>query len=114
MKFFYIFLGKIYSAGLIRSKNIFKVYSILSGIAFKFSAGKYFFEKPVSVFELADILTSGPKEVLAVIFPGMTLKEADDRLSELGVINKGELINYNNFDKFKNQYSFLADIKSLE
>ncbi|MEK7634529.1 MAG: endolytic transglycosylase MltG [Patescibacteria group bacterium] len=106
--------GKIYSAGLIRSKNIFKAYSILSGAAFKFSAGKYFFDKPVSVFELADILTSGPKEVSAVIFPGMTLKEIDDRLSGLGIINKGALTDYKNFDKFKKQYLFLADAKSLE
>lgn len=105
---------KVYSAGLIRSKNIFKIYSVLIGKAAKFRFGKYFFEKPVSVFELTDILSNGPEEVSAVIFPGMTLKEADGRLSEAGVINAGELINYKNFDKLKNQYRFLADAKSLE
>lgn len=105
---------KIYSANLIRSENIFKAYSILSGVALKFQAGKYFFDKPVSVLKLARILTSGPKEIEVIIFPGMTLKEADNRLSELGVINNDELVNYQNFDKFKKQYSFLTDIKSFE
>ena len=44
----------------------------------------------------------------------MTLKEIDDRLSGLGIINKGALTDYKNFDKFKKQYLFLADAKSLE
>ena len=91
---------ELYSAGIIRSKIIFKIYALLSGKSHKIKSGFYHINVLISAAELLNILESGPREVSATIFPGMTLKEIDDRFSDLKIIKKGDLIKYN--DEFKN------------
>lgn len=85
---------------LINSKSIFKIYSILTGRAHQFKSGRYIFNGAVSVGDLTKVLASGPLEVEATIFPGMTLKEIDERLSKLGIIEKGALSSQNNLEGF--------------
>lgn len=104
----------LYSAGLIRSKIVFKIYAFFKGAAHRLQDGRYRFDYPVSVSELLDILLSGPKDIPVLISPGMTLKEIDDRLSQEGIIKKGDLTNYENLEKMKNIYGFLAEADSLE
>ena len=87
---------RVYLSGLVKSKLSFKIFSLLSGRAHRFQAGSYSFDNPPSVNELTKILISGPKEISVTIFPGMTLKEIDDLLSELKIIGPNELVNYNN------------------
>lgn len=105
---------KLYSAGLIESKTAFKIYSLVKGNAHRLQGGKYKFDSAVSIPELVGILTAGPKDVSVVIFPGMTLKEIDDKLSEENIINKGNLINYGKFETLKNRHDFLSGAISLE
>ncbi|MBI4993364.1 endolytic transglycosylase MltG [Candidatus Wolfebacteria bacterium] len=104
----------LYSSKLIRSKIVFKIYVMVIGAANKLQAGSYETETPISIPNLVDILKSGPQEIEAVIFPGMTLKEIDDRFSELKIIKQGSLIYYQGFDKLKNKYQFLESAKNLE
>ncbi|MEE8131657.1 MAG: endolytic transglycosylase MltG [Candidatus Paceibacterota bacterium] len=111
---------KLSQSGLIRSKKVFKIYSLITGRAHRFKPGKYFFppagEAGLSTPELTKILVAGPAEIPIIIYPGMTLKEIDERLTNSGIIQKNELINFNRdkFDNLKTRYSFLEGAKSLE
>lgn len=105
---------KLYSAGLIQSKTVFRIYSLVKGSAYRLQGGKYKFDSTVSIPELVGILTAGPKDVPIIIFPGMTLKEIDDKLSEENIINKNDLINYDKLEELENRYDFLFGAVSLE
>ncbi len=105
------------SKGLIRSGLIFKLYAIFSGEAKHLKSGRYVFYSPVSIPSLIKTLGEGPAEISAVIFPGMTLKEIDERLASLGVIDSGDLMNYNSTKGFNNleaDYFFVKKAVSLE
>ena len=99
--------------GLIRSKTIFKIYSLLTAQAHQFKPGRYILETDISIPELARILTKGPLEISVAITPGMTVKEIDDKLSSLNIIRPNDLVNLDiNF--FKNDYPWLSEAKMLE
>lgn len=105
------------SGGLIRSRLAFKLYAIFSGQAEHLKSGRYAFNSPLSIPSLIKILVKGPAEISAVIFPGMTLKEIDERLASLGVIDGEDLINYNLAKGFSNSeadYFFVKEAISLE
>ncbi len=104
---------QLYAGGLIKSKLGFEIYSFLNGKFLKFKPGVYLLDSGQSARRIIDILTGGPKEITAVIAPGMTLREMDDYLSSIKIIKKGELITFN-LDKIKSKYQFLASVKSLE
>jgi UPF0755 protein len=109
---------KLKSEGIIRSKLIFQIYSFIAGKAFKFKPGRYALASNISISELTDILVNGPQEIPAVIFPGMTVSEIDEKLSALKIINSGELINSNRSLEgylFPDTYHFYAgsDINSV-
>lgn len=89
-------------ANLINSKSFFKIYSVLTGRAHKFKSGRYIFgeEDFIAIGDLTKILASGPLEIETIIFPGMTLKEIDERLSKLGIIEKGALSSQSNLEGF--------------
>ena len=76
---------------LIRSTAVFKIYSLLTGMAHSLKPGRYTFESPKSVPDIVKMLWIGPKDIVLTIIPGMTLKEVDDRLAALGVIKSGDL-----------------------
>lgn len=107
-----------YESRLTDLKLVFKIYSIISGRAHRFKSGRYVFNEGTSVARLTKILVDGPTEIEAIIFPGMTLKEIDDRLSDLKIIGKEELIDYDgeikNIESLKTDYFFLKEAKSLE
>lgn len=100
---------------LINSKLVFKIYSILTGRAHQFKSGRYIFNGVVSVGDLTKALASGPLEIEATIFPGMTLKEIDERLSEAGIIEKGALISRNDSEGFlfPDTYRFYPNFDSV-
>lgn len=79
---------------LIRSEISFTIYSIVTGRVRHLKPGIYDFDSPLSAPELISILSNGPKDILATIAPGMTVKEIDARLSSLGLINKGDILNF--------------------
>lgn len=104
---------RLKSGGLIRSETVFKIYNLLTGQARRLKAGTYILSNNFSIIELSNALTAGPSDVSVLISPGMTLKEADEKLSFLNVIEPGELINFN-VDSLKNNYPWLEEAKSFE
>lgn len=101
------------SEGLIRSRMLFQVYSLLTGRASRLKPGVYVFSSIPSVFELTKILADGPAEISVIIAPGMTLKEIDERLNSLEIIKPGDLENFKT-EQLKAEYPWLAGSKSLE
>ncbi len=106
--------NELHAAGLIESKNVFKIYTLLSASAHRLQNGRYRFNSPVSVPELVSVLKTGPKDIPVLIFPGMTLKEIDDKLSQENIIQVGDLIKYGKLEELKKQYNFLSEAISLE
>lgn len=97
----------------IRSKIIFKIYSLFSGQAHQLKPGRYILATNISIPELVKVLTKGPEEISVMVTPGMTLKEIDDKLSSLNIIRPNDLINLDiNF--FKNDYPWLGEARTLE
>lgn len=105
--------NKLKSEHLIRSETIFKIYNAITGKARQLKPGRYFLSFNLSIPELVGILIKGPKEISITIAPGLTLKEIDDKLSEVYIIKSGELINFE-ISLLKRDYSFLAEADSME
>ena len=106
---------ELYVAGLIKSKTVFKTYALLSASAHRLQNGKYKFNSPISIPGLVSVLKIGPKDISVLIFPGMTLKEIDDKLSQENIIGAGDLISTNRqIEELKNRYGFLSEAISLE
>jgi len=101
------------STGVIRSRFLFKIYSILTGEAFLLQPGLHYISSAQSVPEILDKLSSKPNEISVVVFPGMTLKEVEGKLTASKILSSGELINFDS-SLFKKRYPFLANTISLE
>lgn len=97
---------KLSAQGLIRSERAFKIYALITGRAHRFKPGRYFLNPSILAPALTKILAAGPSEISVTIYPGMTLKEIDDRLSSLKIIEPGDLINFN-ASSLKNDYPWL-------
>ncbi|MBI3638174.1 endolytic transglycosylase MltG [Candidatus Wolfebacteria bacterium] len=90
----------------IRSKVTFKIFSFLINKARVLKSGEYDFGEGLWVPEIVNILADGPKDILVVIAPGMTIREVDEGLASLGIINKGEIINFD-ASLLKNDFPWL-------
>ncbi len=104
---------KLKNESLIQSETVFKIYGALSMKARQLKPGRYVLVPNLSVSELVAILIKGPKEIPVIIAPGLTLKEIDDKLSEVRIIKSGELINFE-ISASEKDYPFLAEADSLE
>ncbi len=98
---------------LIKSADAFHIYSFISGSAHLFKPGFYRLSPSWNIPQLTRIIVAGPADTLVAISEGETLKDIDFKLSQLGIIKKGELENFQ-WDGFKDVYPFLAQAKSLE
>ncbi len=98
---------------LIDSKFVVKLYGLITGQANQVKPGRYILSNNNSLPQLLEILTQGPTEVSAFIAPGMTLKEIDEKLSTLGVIERNDLVNLS-VNSFKKKYPWLKGASSLE
>ena len=105
--------GNLKNQGVIRSKLIFKIYSLITGNAFRFKPGEYVLAPNVSIIELVRALVRGPEEINVVIFPGMTVSEIDRKLSAAKIINAGDLIN-SDINVFKKYYFWFGPAPSFE
>ncbi len=101
------------ATGLVKSKILFEFYGLLTGGAFLLQPGLHYISSAQSASEILDKLSSKPSEVALTVFPGLTLKEVEERLVAIKVISKGELANFNPA-LFKKSYPFLAGAVSLE
>ncbi len=81
--------------GLIKSAFGFKIYSLVTGAAAKFKPGSY--DVPVTARgkDIVKLLVAGRPAVKVTIPEGATIADIDAILAEKGVIDGGELIEWN-------------------
>ncbi|MCX6702591.1 MAG: endolytic transglycosylase MltG [Candidatus Wolfebacteria bacterium] len=80
---------------LLKSEGVFWTYAILTGEAQSLKPGNYSLSSDFSALMLVSALSRGPEDVSVTIFPGETVAEIDDKVSSLGVLQEGELKNFN-------------------
>ncbi len=76
------------SQGLIKSRTFFKYYCDFAGLGQKIQAGDYMIKKSMSMFEIADLLTTGdgkPITANITIIPGTTIENIAAALKEKGI-----------------------------
>lgn len=102
------------TAGLIRSKNAFRLYAIISGKAHLLKPGEYVLDSASGTPALLGILVRGPKEEIRVtIIEGMSLRDIEEKLSAAGILPEKAISQFD-FADLKKDYEFLANAKSLE
>lgn len=105
--------NKLKAENLIQSKTVFKIYGLITGQARQLKPGRYILATNISIPKLTKTLTDGPAKISVIIAPGMTLKEIDERLSDLAVIRLGDLTNFD-VGSLEHRYSWLREAQSLE
>jgi len=98
---------------LLRSQAVFKIYSFFSGRAHLLKPGHYLFSANLSAPEIVGRLTQGPPDTEVLITEGESLKDADTKLSSLGLIQPGAFLNFP-AAQLKTAYPFLGSAKTLE
>ena len=81
------------TAGLIRSKTVFKYYCDFAGMAQKIQTGTYSLKKDMTMTEIADRLTTGDGNPLVrniTLIPGETVEEFAAKLEKNGVLDNKE------------------------
>lgn len=89
--------AKLEEASLIRGKLWFTGYIFYKGWSTQLQAGEYFLSPSLSIVQMARGIVSGDvvlHEVKVTIPEGFTLRQIDARLSKIGLINEGELLEY--------------------
>lgn len=104
---------KLAEKDLISSKFVFFLYALFSGDFSRFQPGVYVVTSEPSVRDIISLLVQGPRDVEVVLYPGMTLAEADERLAQKGVITQGSLIDLNP-ETLEKDFPFLQESKNLE
>ncbi|OGZ37313.1 MAG: hypothetical protein A3D38_00115 [Candidatus Portnoybacteria bacterium RIFCSPHIGHO2_02_FULL_40_23] len=83
--------------GLINQDYWFKFYVLGKGWAGRLQAGEYTLSPSMSILEIAENLAEGKtiSDISITIPEGFTLKQIDSRLTQVGLIDKGGLLNFN-------------------
>jgi len=83
--------------GLINQDYWFKFYVLGKGWAGRLQAGEYVLSPSMSILEIAENLAGGKtvSDISITIPEGFTLKQIDSRLTQVGLIDKGGLLNFN-------------------
>lgn len=72
--------------------SVFKLYLLVTGKATKIKSGAYVFEGTQTVSRIADKLIEGPDDVTVVIPEGYTVFDIDKKLSGLGLVPAGSIV----------------------
>lgn len=106
-------LEELESKELIRSPMAFKLYLKLSGQDGSLQAGVFLLDQSQSVADLIAILQTGKAEEISVTIPeGFTVKDIDDLLTELELIEEGQAVACANTCDFST-YTFLPTVSDL-
>lgn len=101
------------SNGLIRSRIAFEVWSIFTGNAHKLKPGIYDLNGDLSMFQVINLLVSGPPDLRILISEGKNIFEIQDKLSDLGI--SGENGGFEvDLGKLQEKYPFLSGASDLE
>ena len=76
------------SQGLIKSSSVFKYYCDFAGMGQKIQAGDYLIKRSMSIFQIADLLTTGDGKPITrdiTVIPGTTVEEIAAAFKEQGV-----------------------------
>ena len=79
--------------GLIKNSTFFKYYCDFAGMGQKIQAGDYLIRKSMSMFEIADLLTTGDGQPITTditIIPGDTVEEVAAMLKAKGILSSEE------------------------
>ncbi len=99
--------------GVIRSVQIFKVYSFIFGAAHTLKPGVYFLNSASTTRQIVSELKKGPKILEVTVIEGETIGEIDEKLSALGIFAPGELVNFP-LKSLAADFPFLQGVNSLE
>ncbi len=100
--------------GLIKSAQFFRLYAFFTGQAHQLKPGLYEVSAASSTPEIVKQIVAGPtNEVEVTILEGATVREIDNQLSILGVIQPGELLRFS-LASTTEVYPFLEKAKGLE
>jgi len=96
---------KLYDEDLILDIGAFKIYTRLNGYDTKIITGRFLLNKSMTVPEIVENLTNRTNgEVILTVPEGTTIKEIDEELVKLDLINSGEFIaavrEFDNYDKY--------------
>lgn len=102
------------SAGLIRSRTVFKYYCDFAGMGQKIQTGVYTLNRGMSMTEIADRLASGDGRPLVrniTLIPGETVEEFAEKLSAAGVIeDKAAFLELCRTGKAFSDYYYVSDV----
>jgi len=104
---------KLDEGGFISSTAIFKGYVYIFGYYSKLKPGIYKISRNMNIIDLVNVFINGSSDTEVTIFPGMTMKEADEALKKAGVLDN-ELIEGLRPDNFVSDYPFLSGAKDFE
>lgn len=107
--------ARLKQKNLIRNDLIFYLYAKQQNLGEKIKAGTFILSKKNSVPQILEILTNtGKGEIKFLIPEGFTIKEIDQKLASLELINLGEFESYtkNQFQLISND--FLISEKNME
>lgn len=85
--------------GLIKSKDWFKMYSLVTGSAHLFKPGVYELSSAMNGRDIITAIVFGPPDVKLTIKEGATLADIDKQLSEAKILKAGELLKFNENQK---------------
>jgi len=108
---------RLKESGFIGSTGFFKFYTFIVGAAHRFQPGVYQLEKGGGVSKIVRVLIGGVQPADVVIPEGATLRDIDFKLSEAGIIRRGELADFfrdPQIEELKKEFWFLRDKKTVE
>jgi len=105
--------SKLERAGLLKSPVLFKLYAWLSGTAHLLKPGAYELVPDLSLVRLVEALAAGPPALTVVVREGVTVKDIDDELAKLKIIQPGELTGFD-WQGLKKDFAFLDGSLTLE
>lgn len=100
---------------IIFSRYVFVFYAVFSGHEKDFKAGKYLISKPVSIYKLVNIFSSGLAEsddIEVTIPEGSNVNDIDAAMAKAGLIKRGEVLKAANVFEgllFPDTYRFAKD-----
>ena len=102
------------TAGLIRSKTVFKYYCDFAGMGQKIQVGTYTLKKSMEMTEIADLLTTGDGNPLVrnvTLIPGETIEDFAARLVRTGVLESADrLLAVCRDGKTFQEYYYIKDV----
>ena len=100
--------------GFIRSRSVFKIWSLFSGSAHQLKPGRYDLGPNQSLRTIVRRLVEGPADIEILITEGKSLKDIESLLLVHGLIEPEGDLSSVPIDGFKSEFPFLDGVKSWE